>query len=121
MKRKSSSVETSFHPIITQLLFELDELYIGWNSELIITSGSEHTVAHSRTSLHYATPACAVDIRTWDSSTGRGKVPSPGVQAIEVREVAKAFCELLSIPNSWIEVILESDHIHIEYQPKRTP
>lgn len=110
MHRKDSSVETEFHPIITAFLFQLSDLFIGWGYELVITSGSEMETKHSRTSLHYATPAQAVDIRN------RHLVQ---LTTAHIIEEAKEFCIARKIPTSWIEVIEESDHIHIEYQPKR--
>jgi hypothetical protein len=120
MKRKNPSVETSFHPILTSFLFEVDEVYIAWGDEAVITSGSEQTAKHSRTSLHYATPAQAADIRIWSKKLhGRGSVPDPAVQHQRLQLLAKDFCANSGFPNSWVEVILEANHIHIEYQPKR--
>ena len=119
MKLKDISVQANFHPMITQLAFDIDVLYKQWGDELVITSGSEHTAKHGRTSLHYATPACAFDVRTWDAANhNRGTVPAPSEQQAAIQEVAKKFCAKQTIPNSWVEVILENDHIHVEYQPK---
>ena len=36
-----------------------------------------------------------------------------------VKKVAADFCITEGLPADWIDTILESDHIHIEYQPKR--
>lgn len=118
MQTKDASVECRFHPVITQLLFHLDEWYIAVDSELIITSGSEHTTHHSRNSFHYADPCCAVDIRSWDITCGI-EVYDDTRQYKTLARLAIEFCKKHSIPISWIEVILETDHIHIEYQPKR--
>ena len=66
MKLKDASVETSFHPILTQALFYIDYyFYQKIGSDLLLTSGSEHTAKHSRTSLHYNVPAQAADFRSW--------------------------------------------------------
>lgn len=120
MKIKNTSVETEFHPVLTSLLFHLDSLYRYWDDELIITSGSEHTARHGYTSLHYATPAQAADIRVWSKKYhNRGRVPLPQTQYQKVKELAVAYCVSHNIPTDWIDVILEKDHIHIEYQPKR--
>lgn len=115
MMTKDHSVETEFHPILTAFLFDVDKLYRNWNNELVITSGSEHSTRHSYTSLHYATPAQAADIRSWTI----GSTPAANKQWETIMKVAVVFCERKGIPSSWIEVILESTHIHIEYQPKR--
>lgn len=115
MLRKDKSVELKLHAVLTNLLFDIDELYREWGSELVITSGSEKTARHSLTSLHYADPACAVDIRVWEVAN----VPTPEQQLKSIKKVSKLYCSTYSIPDNWIEVILESDHIHIEYQPKR--
>jgi len=120
MKVKDSTVQTMFHPMLTSFLFYIDDLYIEWGSEVILTSGSEPTARHSITSLHYATPAQAADIRTWSKSThNRGLVPSVSEQGVRLSKLALSFCKLHKIPANWIEIIIESDHIHIEYQPKR--
>lgn len=111
MKTKDSTVECQFHPRLTALLFELDTVYRGWDSELIITSGSELGARHSRTSLHYA--GCAADLRT------RGNLPEPIDQLRSIRIAATNYCADRWIPPNWIDIVLESDHIHIEYQPKR--
>jgi selenophosphate synthetase-related protein len=106
--------------MLTAFLFEADHKYREWKDELVLTSGSETTVKHGYTSLHYATPAQAVDIRSWCRNIHhRGYVPSAEVQATELKAVAKDFCNRKGIPASWIEIILEGHHIHIEYQPKR--
>ena len=115
MDVKDETVETQFHPILTAFLFRCDAVYRGWERELIITSGSEHTAKHSKNSLHYALPACAADIRSWSV----GRVPSAEVQVAALEQMANQFCLGLNIPREWIEIILETTHIHIEFQPKR--
>jgi len=115
LKTKDDTVETNFHPRLTALLFELNKAYITWDAELIITSGSEHSAKHSFTSLHYADPCCAVDLRSW----AIGRIPEAEDQLEILTQIAIRFCANAGIPPNWVEVILESDHIHIEYQPKR--
>ena len=56
---------------------------------------------HSRTSLHYV--GYAIDVRTRDIE--------PSVQTEYVRQIKVALTDEY-------DVILESDHIHIEFQPK---
>jgi hypothetical protein len=115
MRRKNSSVETEFHPVLTAFLFEVDDLYRSWQSEVVITSGSEESSRHGLTSLHYAKPAQAADIRIWEIK----RVPTTNIQLDYIRKKADYFCALHDIPYNWIEVILETTHIHIEFQPKR--
>lgn len=115
MITKDNSVETELHPTLTSLLFYLDSLYRNWGSELIITSGSEDSARHSFTSLHYAKPCQAVDVRIWQLA----EVPKAAVQHRALILAKNNFCEIHSIPTNWFDIILESNHIHIEYQPKR--
>ena len=120
MRLNSSTVVMILHPMLAGLLPNLDLVYRGWEDELVITSGSETTARHSFTSLHYATPGQAIDIRTKSlAKHGRGSVPSPEDQFTALKEAAAAYCIDQNIPTNWIDVILEPDHIHIEYQPKR--
>lgn len=115
MKVKDNSVQCKFHHILTDFLFWVDDLYRNYGDELIITSGSEDSARHSKTSLHYATPGQAADVRIWQ----RANVPSPDTQRSDIQHQAKLYCQGNGIPEDWIEVILETTHIHIEYQPKR--
>lgn len=116
MKRKDNTVQCKFHPLLTVLLFDIDGVYrTKWDAELTITSGSETTARHSHTSLHYNDPCQAADLRSW----AVGLIPSAAQQVLYINIVVSAFCIEHNIPENWIEVILESDHIHIEYQPKR--
>ncbi len=110
MKRKDNSVEMNIHPVLTNFLFYLDGYFRAVKIVLVITSGSESGTRHIRTSLHYATPACAVDIRS--RTLGESNIE-------DIIEQAAEFCEQEGIPVSWIEVIEASTHLHIEYQPKR--
>lgn len=115
MKTKDNTVECQFHPMLIGLLFELDKVYRAWDTELIITSGSEHTTRHGYTSLHYATPAQAVDIRTRQSGT----MPPAREQLGNLHEAVEAYLAKFGVPTNWVDVVLESNHLHIEYQPKR--
>ena len=120
MRRKDQSVECVFDPTITELLFELDDLYQGWGDELVITSGSEAETRHGKNSLHYALPARAVDIRSWDNKRhNRGTVPVPQDQGDAIKYILAIMCTRQAIPTDWFEVYVEHHHIHIEFQPKR--
>ena len=125
MKLKDLSVETQFHWLLTGYLFYLDHsrrAAWGNKNELILTSGSEPQTKHKVTSLHYAIPGCACDVRSWDVTIDDGG-PQGKVNAEEqaefYREQAITYCEKQNIPRDWIEIIVESTHIHIELQPKR--
>ena len=74
--------------------------YHNHDSELIITSGVDGK--HSHTSLHYA--GCAFDCRIRHLPEGKAK------------EIAD---EIRSRLTEDYDVILETTHIHIEYQPRR--
>jgi len=117
MRTKDLSVQTIFHPALTAFLFGIDILYRDWGDECEITSGSEPETRHGRTSLHYATPCQAADVSFW-------RVEVLGIsreeQWVAIEKAADLYCDSLGVPHNWIDIILEDDHIHIEYQPKRT-
>lgn len=120
MRLKDDTVQANFHPTLTSFLFWVDALYRAWQDENVITSGSEPTAKHSITSLHYAIPGQAADTRIWDQEFhNRGIVPNKSYQLAAIERLAAEFCIAHNIPTNWIDVVLESDHIHIEYQPKR--
>jgi len=115
MKLKDTTVQMEINPVLMDFLFLVDTQYRKWDSELIITSGSEESARHGIQSLHYAKPGCAVDVRTHQINN----VPNSEVQRASLELVKEFYCEDKGIPDSWIEIILEKDHIHIEFQPKR--
>ena len=90
---------TGIRPEILFALIATERAYNQAGHELVVTSCVDSK--HSRGSLHYS--GAAVDLRTRD-------VPPDVMQAIvaEVREALGAD----------FDVILESDHLHIEYQAK---
>lgn len=77
-----------------------DEVYHDYGAELVITSLVDGR--HSHTSLHYCGNAVDVRIRNL-----------PPEKQEPVRTEIKARL------NKHYDVILEEDHIHIEYQPRR--
>ena len=68
--------------------------------ELVITSGSE-AIKHSITSLHFSGDAFDMRTRFWSAS--------------EVKQVRD---EIAARLGRHFDVVIEGDHIHIEYQPK---
>jgi len=105
---KDSSIElNALHPALALALSgTVVPVLKEAGSNTILTSGSEQSARHGVTSLHYS--GCAVDIRIRD--------PYKGVDLFDAKEAVDLLNKHLSID---FDVILESDHIHMEYQPKR--
>lgn len=131
MRRKDDSVECLFHWHLTNFLAtRVDEYYRGIGreyvvvktqlaGEAVITSGSESGTHHGYTSLHYAIPGCAADVRSWDVIDEHGEITDAVHQCAELNLLAHEYCDFHGLSTNTIEVILEGDHIHIEFQPKR--
>tara|TARA_R110000772_G_C13069296_1_gene416181 strand:+ start:295 stop:636 length:342 start_codon:yes stop_codon:yes gene_type:complete len=111
MRKKDPTVQMNLHLTLTDFLFYADLEYVYYDQELVITSGSELTTKHMRTSLHYS--GQAVDIRTKNS------IYDPTYQAKRLRNVAAVYCKEHGMPADWLDVVAESNHLHLEYQPKR--
>lgn len=111
MRKKNHSVEMNLHPILTDFLFYAEIEYQAYDQELVITSGSELTTKHMVTSLHYS--GQAVDIRTKNSYL------TPVVQGNCLRDTAASYCKEYNVPLDWFDIVAESNHLHVEYQPKR--
>ena len=90
---------TGIRPEILFAVMAAERAYNRDGHELVVTSCVDSK--HSRGSLHYS--GAAVDLRTRD-------VPGDVMQGIvaEVREALGAD----------FDVVLESDHLHLEYLPK---
>lgn len=82
---------------IRRALAKVNKVYLRHNEELVVTSTYEG--AHSAGSLHYANDA--IDIR----------YPS--------KDRAQIIAELKNILGDDFDVVTETDHIHIEYDPPR--
>jgi hypothetical protein len=103
MKFKEGVNPFGIRPEMVIALQVIDGVYAIFKKELWVTSLNDSK--HSLTSLHYA--GCAADLRTryFDSPATVEKV-----------------AELIRVSlgnNPDFDVIVEVDHIHIEYQPKR--
>jgi hypothetical protein len=86
----------------TELLAGLmvaDEVYRSWSTIMVVTSVTDGQ--HMRASIHYS--GGAADLRTRTLPEGK------------VEQVASEIAEALG---GEFDVILEEDHIHIEFQPK---
>lgn len=77
------------------------DLYRQYKTTCVMTSCKDGI--HGRASLHYT--GNAIDLRIWNLPGGKEKAP----------EVAKRLGELLG---GQYDVVLEKDHIHVEFQPK---
>ncbi len=71
--------------------------------EMVVTSIFDGK--HSRNSLHWS--GAAVDLRT----------VAAGIEEEEAQDIAQLIRSYL--PDNEFDVIVEDDHIHIEWQPKR--
>jgi len=80
-------------------LIVADRIWIAYKSRLVITSLNDGK--HSKTSLHYS--GQAADFRIW---------------AIDSHQLADELSKALG-NNPDYDVVVEKDHIHLEWQPKR--
>ena len=101
MKLKNGVNPFGIKPELLLALNIADRVWLDHGQELVVTSLNDSR--HSRTSLHYA--GCAADLRTRYFSENE-KV----IVADELRQALGG--------NKDFDVIVESTHIHIEYQPK---
>lgn len=87
-------------PQMLVALMVAEGIYTKHSTELVVTSGVE--ASHSRASKHYA--GCAVDIR------------SRTLVGASAAEVASEISEALGDD---YDVVVEKDHLHIEWEPKK--
>lgn len=102
MKLKSGVIPTSIRPELLLALIVSDGVWAKHGQDLVVTSLNDST--HGNTSLHYA--GAAGDLRT--------RYFPDGVAF----QVAEDLREALG-KNPDYDVVLEDDHIHLEWQPKR--
>lgn len=108
MKIKDDSIRIDFTPQLLMGLYQFDLIsQIIAEEQAVITSGSESTTKHSRTSLHYS--GNAVDLR------------SKHLHQSEKEAIMRQFKVDM---NEDFDLILEgkktaNEHFHLEYQPKR--
>ena len=91
---------TGLRPEIILAIVAAERAYAEIGCELVLTSGIEGP--HGRASLHFA--GCAVDFRTQN-------VPPDKLQPL-VEKIRVAL-------GADFDVVLESNHIHAEFQPKQ--
>ena len=101
MRFKDSSIGAqSLKPQIVLALMVIDGVFRQNDIELVITSIND--ARHSKTSLHY--DGAAVDIRS---------------RTTPDKEFLLKKCKEALGNSPDFDMILESDHYHLEYQPKR--
>ena len=83
-------------------LIIVDQVMKEQGQEAVITSGSEETTRHGITSLHYN--GYAVDLRS---------------RTFANPEAIAALCRQALGNNPDYEIIVEGNHFHFEWQPKR--
>lgn len=101
MRLKDNSVFPDICPPLLLALIVADDVYSDHGARMVVTSLKDGK--HSAKSLHYA--GAAADLRTRTLAQGA---------AAQIAE------DLAGRLNHHYDVILESDHIHIEWQPRGT-
>ena len=87
------------HPKVWEIVYEASDLFAEFDSDCIITSGLDSK--HSQKSLHYL--GFAVDLRT---------------RNIDIAHAKYIVSKLRLLRDELYDIILEEDHIHIEYDPR---
>lgn len=98
MRQKKRIEVQGMRPELLFALVVADTVYRENGRDLVVTSVTDGK--HSETSLHYS--GCAADLRTNVFPEGADLV------AKQIRD---------GLTNDY-DVVLESDHIHLEYQPR---
>ena len=101
MQLKKGVKVQGIRPELIIAIIVADGVYTSLGQELVITSLLDGT--HSNTSLHYT--GCGLDIR---------------INYFTPTEAKKARNDITGRLTSDYDVILESNHIHIEYQPRKS-
>lgn len=100
MRLKDGVIATAISPQVWYAIGVAEAVYAALGFVMVVTSLRDGT--HHDGSLHYS--GNAVDIRIRD---------------IALTTVTKILDTLICCLDSWgFDVVLEKDHIHIEYQPK---
>lgn len=100
MRLKLGASLDSLKPVILRAIATIDEIHLDlFNTEIVITSGADGQ--HGSHSLHYQ--GFTIDLRTRNLTIDQRKIFSNRVK----EKLGRDF-----------DVILESDHMHIEYDPK---
>lgn len=102
MRLKDSSVSIfGVRPELVLACTIVDQVFKEAGTELVITACTERTTKHMKGSAHYN--GCAFDARTRDLTV---KLQNWVADESRIRLGGE------------FDVVLESDHLHVEYQPK---
>lgn len=101
MKFKPGVNPFGLRPELLVALVAADNIWRMLGGELVVTSINDGK--HSRTSLHYT--GAAADLRTRDFSD-------------DIKQTAAWNLRSALGDNPDFDVVVEEDHIHLEYQPK---
>lgn len=99
MRFKKGVNPFGIRPELLLALVVADQAYADVGVEMVVTSLNDGK--HSQASLHYA--GCAADLRIWDVTDVKGLAEKIRVNLGE---------------NVDFDVVVEKDHIHLEFQPK---
>ena len=102
MQFKSNCRFTSLQPQAVVAMIVANEVYKNIGKDLVVTSVNDST--HMKGSFHYT--GMAIDLRT---------------NVLTAAQQQSVMAELRSRLTIEYDVILEVDHIHIEYDPKKSP
>jgi len=94
-------------PEIWYAIVAAEAIFTEYGQHLIITSGQDGN--HQRASAHYTGRAFDCRIRNFSG------YPDLGINAPEIQSL---FSDLSSGLGPYYDVVLESDHIHVEFDPK---
>lgn len=115
MKIKEGVRVFGLRPEILLAVVVAREVWTQHGAELVITSGIE--AKHETASFHYL--GLAVDLRSHDPATGQtvftASFASTSDPAVAASVIAS---ELKAALGPDYDVVLEGDHIHVEFQPK---
>lgn len=103
MKLKSGVTATGLRVEMLLALTIASQIYQKHGHDLVITSLLDGR--HSKTSLHYA--GCAADLRT----------TAAGMATRTIDAIASDIKKALTVD---YDVIVEPDHLHLEFQPRRS-
>ena len=120
--KKGASLEGITAPTKTAVE-TTDVIYLAYGQELVITSGSEGSPddgVHLKASKHYTGEAFDCRIRNIVKKLTVPVTSDSVVDAIDMNKVRAIVKEMRSDLGENFDVVLESDHIHVEFDPRST-